>query len=99
VADAVFQAAGKADAAIAKILEKAKRAFLNRRHRAAAAPVSKASIEDRRFSRDPDHNGAHGWIGEYARFFFGANNHEFSPEVATCTPPPTASPTATTAGK
>jgi tetratricopeptide (TPR) repeat protein len=47
----------------------------------AAAPslhlISKGGIDRRIYSQDSGHNGLYGWIGEYARFFFGADNHEF----------------------
>ena len=39
--------------------------------------ISKGGIDRRVYSRDSARNGAYGWIGEYARFFFGADNHEF----------------------
>jgi hypothetical protein len=47
----------------------------------AASPavhlITKGGIDRRVYSRDPQRDGAYGWIGEYARFFFGADNHEF----------------------
>jgi hypothetical protein len=39
--------------------------------------ISKASVEQRIYSRDSDRNGPYAWLGQYARFFFGADNHEF----------------------
>ncbi|MDR1242916.1 MAG: surface lipoprotein assembly modifier [Deltaproteobacteria bacterium] len=39
--------------------------------------ISKGGIDRRVYSRDFRRNGVYGWIGEYARFFFGADNHEF----------------------
>jgi tetratricopeptide (TPR) repeat protein len=47
----------------------------------AASPalhmITKGGIDKREYSRDRKRNGAYGWIGEYARIFFGADNHEF----------------------
>jgi hypothetical protein len=39
--------------------------------------ITKGGIDRRVYSRDPERNGAYGWIGEYARLLFGADNHEF----------------------
>jgi outer membrane protein assembly factor BamA len=39
--------------------------------------ISQGGIDRRVYSRDPARNGAYGWIGEYGRFFFGDDNHEF----------------------
>ncbi|MDR2573174.1 MAG: translation initiation factor IF-2 [Desulfovibrio sp.] len=38
--------------------------------------ITRGGIDRRVYSRNSDRNGAYGWIGEYARFFFGADNHE-----------------------
>ncbi|MDR3157972.1 MAG: hypothetical protein LBU11_02955 [Zoogloeaceae bacterium] len=47
----------------------------------AASPtfhlISRDSVDRRDYSLDPERNGKYGWAGEYARPFFGANNHEF----------------------
>jgi tetratricopeptide (TPR) repeat protein len=39
--------------------------------------ITKGGIDRRVYSRDSKRNGEYGWIGEYGRFFFGADNHEF----------------------
>ncbi|MDR1311279.1 MAG: surface lipoprotein assembly modifier [Burkholderiaceae bacterium] len=39
--------------------------------------ITKGGIDKRLYSRDPRRDGAYGWIGEYARFFFGKRNHEW----------------------
>ena len=39
--------------------------------------ITKGGIDRRVYSRDSGRNGAYGWIGEYGRFLFGADNHEF----------------------
>jgi tetratricopeptide (TPR) repeat protein len=39
--------------------------------------VTKGGIDRRVYSSDSGRNGLYGWIGQYARFFFGADNHEF----------------------
>jgi tetratricopeptide (TPR) repeat protein len=39
--------------------------------------ITKGGIDRRTYSRDHGRNGTYGWIGEYARLFFGAGNHEF----------------------
>jgi tetratricopeptide (TPR) repeat protein len=47
----------------------------------AASPsahlIGKGGLDGRVYSRDAARNGAYRWIGGYARFFFGADNHEF----------------------
>ena len=39
--------------------------------------ITKGGIDRRVYSRDSERNGVYSWIGEYGRFFFGADNHEF----------------------
>ena len=39
--------------------------------------ITRGGIDRRAYSRSSDRNGAYGWIVEYARFFFGKDNHEF----------------------
>jgi hypothetical protein len=39
--------------------------------------VTKGGIDKREYSRDHKRDGVYGWIGEYARVFFGEDNHEF----------------------
>ncbi|MDR2364525.1 MAG: porin family protein, partial [Zoogloeaceae bacterium] len=47
----------------------------------AASPtlhlITRGNVDKRAYSRDPDRDGSYGALGQYARFFFGANHHEF----------------------
>jgi hypothetical protein len=38
--------------------------------------ISSGALDKRSYSRDAARNGQYGWAGEYARFFFGQDNHE-----------------------
>ena len=39
--------------------------------------ITRAGVDRRRYSRDRLRDGTYGWAGQYARWFFGAGNHEF----------------------
>ena len=39
--------------------------------------ITRGGIDRRIYSNDSKRNGMYGWLGEYARFFFGESNHEF----------------------
>jgi len=39
--------------------------------------ITRAAIDRRSYSDDSKRNGVYGWLGGYARFFFGTSNHEF----------------------
>ncbi|MDR1777649.1 MAG: surface lipoprotein assembly modifier [Desulfovibrio sp.] len=39
--------------------------------------ISSAGLDSRTYSESKERNGGYGWIGEYLRFFFGQDNHEF----------------------
>jgi hypothetical protein len=38
--------------------------------------ITRAGIDHRSYSKNSPRDGTYGWIGEYARFFFGQSNHE-----------------------
>jgi hypothetical protein len=40
--------------------------------------ITRGGIDGRVYSRDPDRNGAYYSLGQYARFFFSDQNHEFT---------------------
>jgi opacity protein-like surface antigen len=44
----------------------------------SAQLISKGGIDQRLYSRDPDRDGAYYFLGQYARFFFFSQNHEFT---------------------
>ena len=39
--------------------------------------ITRADLSQRVYSREPEHNGAYGGLGEYLRLYFGEDNHEF----------------------